>query len=118
MKAWLFRFIMLLCLSSGTMAFTTKKLDPMVTRPGPALKAAVAASSKRKERDDTSPLPLSGNTPAFARPQSAMHHLGGATAPAVYNDEDEEYGELFSYGAALVSCVISLALGFTLGYGT
>jgi hypothetical protein len=100
------------------MAFTTKKLDSMVTRPGAALKAAVAASSKRKERDDTSPLPLTGSAPAFALPHPATHHKGVAMAPAVYNDEDDEDDELFSYGTALVSCVISLALGFTLGYGT
>ena len=117
MKAWMF-CVLLLSLSSEAMAFTTKKLDPMATRPAHAFKATASLGSSSKERDESLPLPMvSGSTPAFALPHPATHK-GVSMAPAVYIEEDEEDDELFSYGTALVSCVASLALGFTLGYGT
>ncbi|CAB9517378.1 expressed unknown protein [Seminavis robusta] len=111
MKAW-FYVVLILALTSRAVAFTAKKLDPRSSRP-----AFKSTASVGKDRDDVSQLPVHGNTPAFALPQGTS--LGVSMSPAVYNgDEDEDEDELFSYGTALVSCVISLALGFTLGYGT
>ena len=113
---------MMLCFSRGATAFTAKKLDP---RSRSAFKAAVPAMGK--EREEPSSLPASGTSPAFALPHPgsmgvsmapAVYNEGTSTSPAVYNEEDEDDDELFSYGTALVSCVVSLALGFTLGYGT
>lgn len=49
-------------------------------------------------------------TAAFAIPPNAMAH-----AAAVYEYEEEDEEEV-SYEVALISCVISLAIGFGTGY--
>ena len=106
MRTW-YCFLFLLLVSSAA-AFTTKKIDPR-TRPHPAFKTS--ATVAKEPKDDATPAPVPG--PAFARTNTAA-----SMAPAVYHEDDEDDDELIGYGTALVSCVISLALGFTLGYGT
>ena len=98
----------MLLLSSGAAAFSTTKLDP---RSRPSFKAAPSVSTK--EKDSTSPAPVPRDTAAFGVSNTAAASM----APALYAEEEDDE-ELIGYGTALISCVISLALGFTLGYGT
>lgn len=97
----------MLLLSNGTAAFTTTKLDP---RSRPVFKTS---STVNKEKDTLTPSPVPRDTAAFG-----FSNTAASTAPAVYVEEDDDDEELIGYGTALVSCVVSLALGFTLGYGT
>jgi hypothetical protein len=83
----------------------------------PAFSAApvIDASNNKNLQSDHAALPTVGPSPAsamFALPPSAMV----ATLSAAYFEEDEEPSDV-SYGVALVSCVLSLALGFGIGYG-
>ena len=91
------------------MAFTTKKIDPR--SPRAAFKASPSVTKDHK--DDTAPA-APGNTPVFA----FTHSPAASMAPSVQHEEYEDDDEIIGYGAAVVSCVISLALGYTLGYAT
>ena len=46
----------------------------------------------------------------------AMTAFASAVAPLAANAVDE--GVIIGYGAGLVACVVSLAVGFAIGYGT
>lgn len=87
------------------MAFTPKSRDH---RAHPAFKAGAMV----KDKEDTAPLPVPSGTPVFAFANQAA-----SMSPAVL-PQNEDDDVLIGYGTALVSCVISLALGFSLGYGT
>lgn len=51
------------------------------------------------------------NAAAFAAFATAM-------APFAANAADVDEGVIIGYGAGLVACVVSLAVGFAIGYGT
>ena len=48
----------------------------------------------------------------------AMTAFATALAPLAANAADIDEGVIIGYGAGLVACVVSLAVGFTIGYGT
>ena len=94
-------------------AFTTKKRDNR----RPTFKGAPSSPAAIEVIEEQPPQQLSAvadaNTaaagPMFAMPPTAMAHA------ATSLEEDEED---IGYGVAVVSCFLSLALGFGLGYGT
>jgi hypothetical protein len=109
MKA--FRVILLLSLALiGADAFTTKKREKR-----PAFQSAdVFKESKEAKEEQMAPSATShGPTAMFALPPTTM----AAAIPMMHQDEAEDEVDV-SYGVAMVTCVLSLALGFGLGYGT
>lgn len=49
---------------------------------------------------------------------AAMAAFATALAPFAANAADIDEGTIIGYGAGLVACVVSLAVGFAIGYGT
>ena len=74
------------------------------------LPAFKAGGMVKEKQDESSSVPGSAPAFAFANPAASM-------SPAVVQQEEDDE-EIIGYGTALISCVISLALGFSLGYGT
>merc|ERR1711971_1438245 len=50
--------------------------------------------------------------------QAAVAAFLTAMAPLAANPADVDEGTIIGYGAGLVACVVSLAVGFSIGYGT
>ena len=97
----------------GADGFTTKKQE----RHQPASFQSPVKEGGKKTSDNNNLASHSGATgPLFALPSPAAY----AAVPQEYQQfmmmQEEE--EDVSYGVALVSCMLSLALGFGLGYGT
>jgi hypothetical protein len=110
MKA--FRTLLLLCLAlvGGADAFTTKKREKR-----PAFKYSPAVNNNNEYNE----MAREEHTPAATGTQSARFALPPTAAmiQQQYAESAEEEIDV-SYGTALVTCVLSLALGFGLGYGT
>ena len=49
---------------------------------------------------------------------AAVAAFATAIAPVAAHAADVDEGTLIGYGAGLVACVVSLAVGFAIGYGT
>lgn len=49
---------------------------------------------------------------------AAIAAFATAMAPFAANAADIDEGVIIGYGAGLVACVVSLAVGFAIGYGT
>jgi hypothetical protein len=49
---------------------------------------------------------------------AAMAAFATTLAPFVANAADVDEATIIGYGAGLVACVVSLAVGFAIGYGT
>ena len=49
---------------------------------------------------------------------AALAAFATAMAPFAAQAADVDEGTLIGYGAGLVACVVSLAVGFSIGYGT
>jgi hypothetical protein len=75
------------------------------TTRSPSVKA-LAALPKESEAS-----PLKDNAAAVAAFATAM-------APFAAHAADVDEGVVIGYGAGLVACVVSLAVGFAIGYGT
>jgi hypothetical protein len=99
MKA--FQFLLFALLVACATAFAP------ATRPAFA-KTASLAMSKLPEAE---PIKTNPNAAAIAAFATALAPL---TAHATEVDE----GTIIGYGAGLVACVVSLAVGFSIGYGT
>ena len=109
MKA--FKAILLLSLFLfGAEAFSTKKREK---RPAFQYPAVLKGSKESREEHATQSATSKGPTTMFALPPSRT----AAAIPSMYQEDSEE-GVDVSYGVAMVSCMLSLALGFGLGYGT
>jgi len=81
--------------------------SPSTSVKRPAFKAS-ALMSKSSEKSTTE-----GNPNA-----AAIAALTTALAPFAANAADVDEGVIIGYGAGLVACVVSLAVGFAIGYGT
>lgn len=74
--------------------------------------------------------PTSNTKPAFKAPAviseakvenknaAAVAAFATAMAPFAANAADVDEATVIGYGAGLVACVVSLAVGFSIGYGT
>jgi hypothetical protein len=108
MKA--FRVILLLSLAlTGADAFTTKKREKR-----PAFQSADVFKDRKEAKEEQMAPSTTSNAPTtmFALPPSTM----AAAIPMMHQEAEDEVD--VSYGVAMVTCVLSLALGFGLGYGT
>jgi hypothetical protein len=108
-------FLVVLVGLDGATAFTTKKHD----RKRPAFKGL----NLKKDEDaqpTTTPHAAAGpsNTAAFGVSSAAAQAGAVAYGPYYYTVEEDDDDELIGFGTAVISCVLSLALGFGLGYGT
>jgi hypothetical protein len=61
------------------------------------------------------PEPLQPSSPNKA---AAIAAFATAIAPFAAHATDIDEGTIIGYGAGLVACVVSLAVGFAIGYGT
>jgi hypothetical protein len=78
-----------------------------VARPAVA-KASSLAMSKLSEPETVAAKPNAAALAAFAT----------AMAPLAAMATEVDEGTIIGYGAGLVACVVSLAVGFSIGYGT
>ena len=103
--------LLVLALLVSSLAYTAKKQEQR----RPAFKASPMAT-KEEPASGTKAVSTSGNTAAFGFPPAAVAYT------SIFHYQQEEDGledeELIGYGTALISCVLSLAIGFGLGYGT
>ena len=65
-----------------------------------------------------SEAPLEEANVDFNSNQAAIAAIATALAPLAANAADIDEGTVIGYGAGLVACVVSLAVGFSIGYGT
>jgi hypothetical protein len=93
-------FLMLLVFLHGSDAFTTKKRE--------TTRRAFKTPSVSKEGETVTASSASSNSAAFAFAPYVVPYVHAV------GEDDMAIG----YGTALASCVVSLALGFGLGYGT
>jgi hypothetical protein len=101
----LLTLLVLVLATLETAAFTTKKRDPSHKRK--AFSAVSSSSNAGKEQatqqqQQQEEMTTSNSQPAFVAVQ-------------VVNLEDDDV--VIGYGTGLVACIVSLALGYTLGYG-
>ena len=80
--------------------------------------APVAPSTRSPSIRAVSPLAATkdSETPVKDQNAAAVAAFATAMAPLAANAVDE--GVIIGYGAGLVACVVSLAVGFAIGYGT
>ena len=103
-------FVLALLSLTRASAYTAKKREQR----RPAFGATSVTSAAKEETTAAATSAASGgNTAAF----TSAPGVGYAAAP-YHQIEELEEEELIGYGTAIVSCVLSLALGFGLGYGT
>lgn len=99
-----FQIVTLFALAASAMAFA----PPAANVARPAFKAALSMSQ----------APLEEASNDFAPNSAAMAAIVTALAPLAANAADVDEGTIIGYGAGLVACVVSLAVGFSIGYGT
>jgi hypothetical protein len=105
----LFCFLAVLGTSS---AYTTKKREQR----RPAFKASsVTKEETTAPTSNAAPAP-SGLPVAFA--PAVAYAYAHAHAHASYHEDSLDDEELIGYTTAFISCFLSLAIGFGLGYGT
>eukprot|EP00591_Stephanopyxis_turris_P000865 CAMPEP_0195516156 /NCGR_PEP_ID=MMETSP0794_2-20130614/6964_1 /TAXON_ID=515487 /ORGANISM="Stephanopyxis turris, Strain CCMP 815" /LENGTH=105 /DNA_ID=CAMNT_0040644679 /DNA_START=68 /DNA_END=385 /DNA_ORIENTATION=+ len=57
-------------------------------------------------------------SPVENKNAAALAAIATAMAPLAAQAADVDEGVVIGYGAGLVACVVSLAVGFSIGYGT
>lgn len=75
----------------------------------PAFKTSAVAMSKLPEAAE--PIKANPNAAAIAAFATAL-------APIAAHATEVDEGTVIGWGAGLVACVVSLAVGFSIGYGT
>lgn len=63
-------------------------------------------------------MPKDESTPQEKQNAAAIAAFATAMAPFAAHAADVDEGIVIGYGAGLVACVVSLAVGFAIGYGT
>ena len=63
-------------------------------------------------------VPKDSETSAKDQKAAAVAAFATAMAPFAAQAADIDQGVVVGYGAGLVACVVSLAVGFAIGYGT
>jgi hypothetical protein len=112
-------FLVLSTLMEGTVAFTTKnKVQERSKRP--AFKGHTTSRDAPPQSHETVATAASSSE-ATTTPYAAFVSAGQAVQSFGYYHhptEEEDDEELITTTTAVVACVLSLALGFGLGYGT
>ena len=99
-----FQLLISFALAASAMAFVA----PSASVAKPAFNAALAMSKAPVEE---AAVDFTPNTAAMAAVVTAL-------APLAAHATDVDEGTIIGYGAGLVACVVSLAVGFSIGYGT
>lgn len=112
MRGWTLLGLVALIGLNGATSFTTKQQ-------GPAFKGV---NSKKDEADVFQPAAshtsCASNTAAFGVDTAAAQAAAVAYGPYYYAEQESDDEDLVGFGTAVISCLLSLALGFGLGYGT
>merc|ERR1712154_162432 len=110
LKMRTFIVVILAALIACTAAFSSAS----ATRP--AFKAVTPLSMSK----NTENLPVQESAPVLEENNNAAAIAAFATAmaPIAAQSADIDEGTIIGYGAGLVACVVSLAVGFSIGYGT
>ena len=66
----------------------------------------------------TSTKPSKAEAPIHKNHNAAFAAFATAMAPVVVQAAEIEDGTAVGFGAGIVACVVSLAVGFSIGYGT
>lgn len=83
--------------------------------------APIVAPTTRSAVKKATPLsmvPKEESTPQEKQNAAAIAAFATAMAPFAAHAADVDEGVVIGYGAGLVACVVSLAVGFAIGYGT
>jgi len=83
--------------------------------------APVASTTRSPSVKAIKPLaavPKDSETSAKDQKAAAVAAFATAMAPFAAHATDIDQGVVIGYGAGLVACVVSLAVGFAIGYGT
>jgi len=99
----------IICFAAIIACTTAFTVPATVTVARPAFKTASLAMSKMSEE-----APVMKANPNAA----ALAAFATALAPLAAHATDIDEGVVIGYGAGLVACVVSLAVGFSIGYGT
>ena len=86
-----------------------------------ACASAFAPTNQMATVRQTKPLaavPKESETSAKDQNAAAVAAFATAMAPFAAHAADVDEGVVIGYGAGLVACVVSLAVGFAIGYGT
>mmetsp|Transcript_38999 Transcript_38999/g.45447 ORF Transcript_38999/g.45447 Transcript_38999/m.45447 type:complete len:113 (-) Transcript_38999:287-625(-) len=86
----------------------------------PVTRTAFKTVSPLAMSKNTEPSPLVESAPVQDKNNNAAAIAAFATAmaPIAAQAADIDEGVIIGYGAGLVACVVSLAVGFSIGYGT
>ncbi|KAL7550717.1 hypothetical protein ACHAWF_013933 [Thalassiosira exigua] len=76
------------------------------------------APSVRAQAKPLAAVPKDGETSVKDQNAAAVAAFATAMAPFAAHATDVDEGVVIGYGAGLVACVVSLAVGFAIGYGT
>ena len=81
--------------------------------------ASAFTTPMNKPAFKTTSLQMSNNVEQQSNPNAAaIAAFATALAPLAAHAEEIDQGVIIGYGAGLVACVVSLAVGFAIGYGT
>jgi hypothetical protein len=121
--------------TTTTVAFKTPSVSSIAATTSTADTIADATAQKyhslvmSQPAASTAPSTHENPIAAFGVDNTAVTHAGSASLPANHlyyptssssltYQEDDEDEELIGFGTALFTCALSLAIGFSLGYGT
>lgn len=100
-----FQAVVILAIMSCACAFVPS--TPVVSK----MNNAVVMKVSPQPQQESKPTMEQKNAAAIAAFATAM-------APFAAHATDVDEGTIIGYGAGLVACVVSLAVGFAIGYGT
>jgi hypothetical protein len=103
-----FQFILLAVIIAVATAFT-----PATVHSSPAKVSTFKSTPLAAVPSKTQEVSQQNNKNA-----AALAAFATAIAPFAANAADIDEGTIIGYGAGLVACVVSLAVGFAIGYGT
>lgn len=90
---------------------------PPTSSTRPAFKASSAPLSMSPKEE--APVKTSEEAKQDANPNAAaVAAFATAMAPLAAQAQDADEGAVIGFGVGLVACVVSLAVGFSVGYGT
>jgi len=113
-RCFLLLVLVLVSTFEGTAAFSTKPKHERSKRPAFNMSQKNKDEATAKVGHQQKQTTTSTNTAAFGVHPAAAAVAYGSYAHSAEEDDDE----LIGYGTAVVSCLLSLVLGFGLGYGT
>ena len=84
----------------------------------PIVEPTTRSPVKNAKATALSMVPKDESSPQEKQNAAAIAAFATAMAPFAAHAADVDEGVVIGYGAGLVACVVSLAVGFAIGYGT